>query len=600
MNDDELEQRLRDLGKSWPTDSSFVDDVLQRLDGESGTGNDEALATQTDNKRFFLKGRRMIKFSMIGVFAVAASMFAILQFPIFVGPESVSAATLAVEVNRVLAEQDSVHAHSVNFDDKGKPVGVTDVWFERGTGVAWWHNDQCVGLDNGTYQWQNDIEKKIVTRTKSDPENSKFELEFVMIKSDYERLENEDIREAGQQYRCYSLKNLAPFSDGKQRAYLYVDSTKRLHKMVTWKFKNEKWNIVRTDHYKYNVTIDPSSFKPNFGPDAVIVDLDAELDQLVGLENAVFKKSVHGFDYAVHRINRLIGGGIVALVSLRPSNEATNIITTWNMRSSPQFPSGQGRIRMAELFHGRTKVLWYMLAPRDPADDLFAGEESVKFKDSFSIISEGAYNQLVDIDVEVVPTNGQPITLDEAARIVHREQANLFHIPRTLDMGVKDVNGIPTIVPVAADSTSADDFAKAVVEHLEYWRSTVRNRELRSMEGQIKNGTHQLSVPGVHVSGMASFGDKELVRAARRKDLVAILASETSVTNAGLKNLIGLGDLKILRLRGTTISDEGLKSLELVGSLESLDLRETKVTPGGVEQLRKKLPSLKIKTDFTE
>ncbi len=60
---------------------------------------------------------------------------------------------------------------------------------------------------------------------------------------------------------------------------------------------------------------------------------------------------------------------------------------------------------------------------------------------------------------------------------------------------------------------------------------------------------------------------------------------EMSVTDAGLKALAGLHELRLLDLEGTRVTDAGLKELAQLKSLRGLDLANTAVTDAGLRDL---------------
>jgi hypothetical protein len=68
----------------------------------------------------------------------------------------------------------------------------------------------------------------------------------------------------------------------------------------------------------------------------------------------------------------------------------------------------------------------------------------------------------------------------------------------------------------------------------------------------------------------------------------------TKVTDAGLKELVGLRNLTSLSLAYTGVTDAGLKELAAYKRLTSLELGGTKVTEAGVGELQKALPECKI------
>ncbi|HKB38219.1 MAG TPA: hypothetical protein VKD72_17355, partial [Gemmataceae bacterium] len=78
------------------------------------------------------------------------------------------------------------------------------------------------------------------------------------------------------------------------------------------------------------------------------------------------------------------------------------------------------------------------------------------------------------------------------------------------------------------------------------------------------------------------------------KPVVAVDLYETKVTDAGLKELKELKNLRTLNLGGTGITDAGLKKLKEFKSLQGLNLMDTKVTDAGVKELMAALPELQV------
>lgn len=90
---------------------------------------------------------------------------------------------------------------------------------------------------------------------------------------------------------------------------------------------------------------------------------------------------------------------------------------------------------------------------------------------------------------------------------------------------------------------------------------------------------HTLNLGGTHVT---DAGLKEL---ANLKSLHALFLGGTQVTDAGLKELAGLKSLHTLWLFGTQVTDAGLKELAGLKSLHTLNLGGTQVTDVGLKQL---------------
>jgi Leucine-rich repeat (LRR) protein len=67
--------------------------------------------------------------------------------------------------------------------------------------------------------------------------------------------------------------------------------------------------------------------------------------------------------------------------------------------------------------------------------------------------------------------------------------------------------------------------------------------------------------------------------------LQALQLGSTQVTDAGLKELAGLKQLRTLHLHGLKVTDAGLKELDGLTELKSLDLSSTQVTDAGLKEL---------------
>jgi len=92
--------------------------------------------------------------------------------------------------------------------------------------------------------------------------------------------------------------------------------------------------------------------------------------------------------------------------------------------------------------------------------------------------------------------------------------------------------------------------------------------------------------------GVTDAGLKNLVGL---KELKTLYVGGTKVTDAGLKNLATLKGLQMLELDGTGVTDAGLKDLATLKDLRELRLADCKgVTDAGVAELQKALPDCKI------
>src|SRR5262249_21201163 len=73
----------------------------------------------------------------------------------------------------------------------------------------------------------------------------------------------------------------------------------------------------------------------------------------------------------------------------------------------------------------------------------------------------------------------------------------------------------------------------------------------------------------------------------------------STVTDATLRKIGGLTDLKVLRLRDTQVTNEGLAHLHALTKLERLDVASTDVTDGGLAHVKKLTSLRKLNLDNT-
>jgi hypothetical protein len=78
-------------------------------------------------------------------------------------------------------------------------------------------------------------------------------------------------------------------------------------------------------------------------------------------------------------------------------------------------------------------------------------------------------------------------------------------------------------------------------------------------------------------------------------NIIYVDASQTLISDVGLKHLTRMKKLTHLFLFRTRVTNIGLKHLERLPTLVFLDLRQTKVTAAGVQSLRKALPNCEIR-----
>ena len=317
MNTNDCESRLRKLGEDWKNEPEFVAQILKQIENENPVSNQRQFDQNETIKRPIIGGNQMLKLNLIGLSTVAMVLLGLFFFLPDTAP--VSASSLSSAIRQAIAEVKTVHIATYAPDEESDLLKHSgDTWFARGKGYAR-IGVEFFEIDDGHYYWKRKNKESIVTRTKSQDFDAVFE-DMTFPESDYQRLPAEDLTVNGERQSCYSIKNLAPFADGPQRSYIYVTPGNRIFKTVTWMSKDKKWKLMSENRFSYNVDIDPSVFEPDLEVGTKVVDLDQQFDQLFGLNDSLFRQTVNGFEYAVHRVRALKGGGVLMLASVRPSD----------------------------------------------------------------------------------------------------------------------------------------------------------------------------------------------------------------------------------------------------------------------------------------
>ena len=118
-------------------------------------------------------------------------------------------------------------------------------------------------------------------------------------------------------------------------------------------------------------------------------------------------------------------------------------------------------------------------------------------------------------------------------------------------------------------------------------------KELKKPEGKLTK-TYLEKVTRLILNGTKKVTDAGLKEVAKLKQLKGLYLEGTEITDAGLKEISKLKQLNFLALNLTQITDAGLKEVAKLKQLRFVNLEDTKVTESGVAQLQKALPKCKI------
>ncbi len=346
-------------------------------------------------------------------------------------------------------------------------------------------------------------------------------------------------------------------------------------------------------------------------------DSDAAFEKMTALDSAVHKEERDGLIFAIHQAKRFENGGVLIMSTVRGTDETlaqyppTHQGPATNYQASPQ-GSGHFRLMLAEASHQGIDAQWWMLVPRGESPTWFEDKDG-KVQLELGITPQGEYAKANHADERGViqhiywklpldiPKPDQLPTLDEIATRVHSDLSDLGALPLNgrLNMGVEDVKGTPTSRFGSATNVSREEFAKATLEHWQWWDRGDLDFQIKDGATTVVNELGGGMRPAVMVDYNSVVDDTTLARASERIDLAVISARGTKITDAGLAYLKTLNRLKKLDIANTSITDSGLQHLVAMKSLEHVNLAETRVTEVGIERLRESLPDLVVVTENT-
>jgi len=122
-------------------------------------------------------------------------------------------------------------------------------------------------------------------------------------------------------------------------------------------------------------------------------------------------------------------------------------------------------------------------------------------------------------------------------------------------------------------------------------------KELRKPEGKLTK-TYLEKLTRLILNDTKKVTDAGLKGVAKLTQLKGLYLEGTDITDAGLKEVAKLKQLNFLALNLTQITDAGLKEVAKLKQLRFVNLEDTKATKAGVDQLIKVLPKCKIIHNF--
>ncbi len=631
----DIEQILQKLADDWPEAASIAEPVMRRIGDPieagpieealrpGGTGGLSASASRT-NAFGGSSGRASRR---VGAVAVAAVIVAAVgTWFYFAGQPN----SLAAQVIRAMDRAKSLDAVSYvrEFGPHGEDRGLKKVGearFVDGVGFRYDRGDE-IRVGNGEAFWRFNRRTKTAFRSAGGGirqlvadwfDVHKFALE---LQSHYEREPAADMSAGNERLTAYRLVPSPIYADpalrdGSLRMFVFLDPQSRVARIESRKKQGETWQTTWVDEWSYNVAIDPQIFRPEFGAGVKIVDSDRAFDELVDLKQALYVEDRGGLVYAVHRLERIEGGSLLVMSSVRGDDEVLAKFPLerrmiqpgvyqvtgpgTNYDASPQFPPAAFRIPIVRAIHQGIDVQWWIAVPRGQPPKYFdAGPHSVWIMAGMTPAPGSKFAQtkgaVINHDIwrlELPAPQPPAPPLSTIVESVYTDAASLsalLPLNVTLDLGVDEKTGQPVGKRAVPAHVTPAQFADAVERHILWWFR-------RDVEFQFTWATNASSRGNetVALAYNPAVTDADLARLRSLPQLKRLYLSGSQITDADLAALSSLSQLRDLALTDTAITDAGLEYLKGLHALKELSLKHTRVTEQGIQRLRSALPKLK-------
>jgi hypothetical protein len=230
--------------------------------------------------------------------------------------------TLYAQMMKALGNVRTMHVVDTDLRE-GQWQKRAEVWYDRRAGVVEmvWRDGKMVSrrIDDGKQAWTYEAGSDVAQRSRSMGVLRVVTdlMETSVFTEGALRVPAEDRTVAGTPWQAYSRSK-----DGTWCIVVWLDADKRVR---AWEKRQLAqtglWETYRRGTVEYDGTPEAALFQPDFGPAVRIVAVDSLLDDLFGLDKALFTKEALGFIFAVHEVKRCEGNMPYVVCSLRPTEE---------------------------------------------------------------------------------------------------------------------------------------------------------------------------------------------------------------------------------------------------------------------------------------
>ncbi|HLJ11749.1 MAG TPA: hypothetical protein VKU82_11195, partial [Planctomycetaceae bacterium] len=417
------------------------------------------------------------------------------------GPRS-AGSVLYAQVLAATKKVNTIHSVIETAGADGALVKAGELWFARGKGFAF-KADGSTRIDDGKFYWEHTGSAKFASRSRSQGTDELLDQALDIkedLKQHCQRYAAGDRVIGGVACECYSVaapgnREAGEQADREAHTLAYISEDFLVRRVEMQKKIDGHWKMWLVRSWEYDVPVPDDVFRPAFGPGIEIVDADEAFDRVVDLRRAVFVEERAGLIFAIHRIQRFDSGGVLLVSSVRGTPETlekfplqrvmwqpgkyATVPPARNWNASPQ-GSGYFRIILAAADHQGIDAQWWIMVPRGRPIDALETEPG-KFKVDMGMTPSGKFAQehtdkngviqhiMWQQTIPMPPVMG-PTSLVDIAENVHAELKLLGSTATTyLELGVKDVGGVPTTKHSTADEVAPAEFAASIKTAIEYW-----------------------------------------------------------------------------------------------------------------------------------
>jgi hypothetical protein len=362
----ELEDRLRRLGKSLPKCESLPDRVLSEI---------EARSVVPLRHRPWRRAARFL--------AGAAALLLITAIGWLALTELGKPRTLYAAVIEALRNASTFHLTLTIEGEKG-PIVAYEAWYKRDEGYSM-RRGPDVWINNGQYAYAYTAGEpsavRWTERIRMNDDNPFIQgMQLPNFGLPTKRVVEADRVIRGQPCQAYEYRPgpkdnpLTPNANQVARLVLWMDNSHRIERTERQLKKGTTWKTDLVSNIEYDVPVPSSRFDPTvaFGPAVKILDAERAFDDRFGLAHAIYKQDVGGLWYAVHEFKACADGMILVVSSVRRDEQTEEefppqyrSIRPGMMIAEPGWQQFEysSQIELASAVHGPVLVQWWLLAP---------------------------------------------------------------------------------------------------------------------------------------------------------------------------------------------------------------------------------------------